>query len=227
MSTLLLADPPVYGPVFQGEGNLIGTKTHFVRFAACDYRCSWCDTPYAVLTSYKAEWRRYEPAAVADMVSALPPAPWVTLSGGNPALQDLEQLIDLLKARGFRVACETQGSAAPSWLSKLDALTLSPKPPSSGHKTLLTALFAVISKAPSVETCVKIVIMDDADLDYAVTVFNELPDSVAKVLQTCTTQSGTLERHAWLERKAIERNIDARVLPQLHALVHGNGRRDV
>jgi len=39
----------IFGPTIQGEGPLIGTPTVFVRTAGCDYRCTWCDTLYAVL----------------------------------------------------------------------------------------------------------------------------------------------------------------------------------
>ena len=38
----------VFGPTIQGEGAEAGLPTHFVRFGGCDYRCSWCDTMYAV-----------------------------------------------------------------------------------------------------------------------------------------------------------------------------------
>ncbi|MCZ6639200.1 MAG: 7-carboxy-7-deazaguanine synthase QueE, partial [Candidatus Dadabacteria bacterium] len=32
----------------QGEGLEIGLPTVFVRLFACDLRCTWCDTMYAV-----------------------------------------------------------------------------------------------------------------------------------------------------------------------------------
>ena len=38
----------IFGPTIQGEGAEAGLPTHFVRFGGCDYRCSWCDTMYAV-----------------------------------------------------------------------------------------------------------------------------------------------------------------------------------
>jgi len=56
---------------------------------------------------------------------------WVTLSGGNPAQQELSELIDLGHNKGYKFSMETQGSIAKPWFSKLDQLTLSPKPPST------------------------------------------------------------------------------------------------
>jgi 7-carboxy-7-deazaguanine synthase len=45
----------IFGPTIQGEGPLIGRPTVFVRTAGCDYRCTWCDTLYAVLLEYHDE----------------------------------------------------------------------------------------------------------------------------------------------------------------------------
>jgi 7-carboxy-7-deazaguanine synthase len=59
----------------------------------------------------------------------------VTLSGGNPAIQPLGDLLDLGHAHGYTFAIETQGSVAQPWFARLDHLTLSPKPPSSKQVT--------------------------------------------------------------------------------------------
>src|SRR5262245_60899791 len=39
----------IFGPTVQGEGVDQGVVSHFVRFGGCDFRCDWCDTPYAVV----------------------------------------------------------------------------------------------------------------------------------------------------------------------------------
>ena len=43
----------IFGPTVQGEGPQIGCPTYFIRTGGCDYRCSWCDTPYAVFSDYR------------------------------------------------------------------------------------------------------------------------------------------------------------------------------
>src|SRR3954453_18768223 len=85
----------VFGPTIQGEGAEAGLPTHFVRFGGCDYRCSWCDTMYAVdPATVRATARPSSTNQIVDELSTLGGAPeWVTLSGGNPALHHLGPLV--------------------------------------------------------------------------------------------------------------------------------------
>jgi 7-carboxy-7-deazaguanine synthase len=118
----------LFGPTIQGEGALIGRPTVFVRTGACDFRCAWCDTLYAVLPEFKGDWTPMTAEEILAKVLWLTGDKpiLITLSGGNPALQPLEELIDLGHARGCTFALETQGSVAKSWFAKLDHLVLSP-----------------------------------------------------------------------------------------------------
>src|SRR5690348_13408634 len=107
-----------FGPTVQGEGALIGKPTVFVRTGGCDYQhCSWCDTLYAVLPEHKSEWTPMTAEAIMDQVRRLSGDQpiLVTLSGGNPAIQPLGELIDLGHETGYTFALETQGSVAQSW----------------------------------------------------------------------------------------------------------------
>jgi 7-carboxy-7-deazaguanine synthase len=124
----------LFGPTLQGEGALAGRPTHFVRFAACDFRCLWCDSSHAVLPEqFKAVSTMFTAEEIIAGLQSLPGTPhWVTLSGGNPGLQRLGELVDLLHAAGYDVAIETQGTTWQSWMTEVDMLTVSPKPPSSG-----------------------------------------------------------------------------------------------
>src|SRR5262245_57803615 len=121
----------IFGPTVQGEGPLVGRPTVFVRTGGCDYRCTWCDTLYALLPKYRDEWLLMTPsdtlARIDELASGNPVL--VTLSGGNPALQPLAPLIALGRSKGHRFALETQGSVPSPWFTELDWLILSPKPP--------------------------------------------------------------------------------------------------
>ncbi len=77
----------IFGPTIQGEGPLIGRPTVFVRTGGCDYRCTWCDTLYAVLPAYRNEWALMTPADIMARVEELAGGNpvLVSLSGGNPA----------------------------------------------------------------------------------------------------------------------------------------------
>lgn len=154
----------------QGEGALVGRPTVFVRTGGCDFRCSWCDTLYAVLPEYRNEWRAMDAAAIVNEVLRLSGGHpiLVTLSGGNPALQPLEPLLELGQERGLSFALETQGSVAKEWFARLAHLVLSPKPPSSGMKTDWDKLAACIAAAGTQTNLIlKIVVFDEADYRYA------------------------------------------------------------
>jgi 7-carboxy-7-deazaguanine synthase len=116
----------------QGEGALVGRPTVFVRTGGCDFRCEWCDTLYAVLPEFKNEWAPMTPQAIVEGVLRLSGGAGilVTLSGGNPALHDLSELIETGHAKNLTFALDTQGSVARDWFAQLEYLILSPKGPS-------------------------------------------------------------------------------------------------
>src|SRR5712691_9280950 len=161
-----IAVSEVFGPTVSGEGALIGRPTVFVRTGGCDFRCSWCDTLYAVLPEYKSEWQPMSPEAVFVLIQRLSPEPiLVTLSGGNPAIQPLGALIDIGHHEGYTFCLETQGSVARPWMKKLDYLTISPKPPSSGMETRFDRLDQCVATPTAVY--LKVVVFDEADYAYA------------------------------------------------------------
>lgn len=235
-----IAVSEIFGPTVQGEGAVIGKPTVFVRTGGCDYRCSWCDSKFAVLPEFRGEWRRMSSEEILGKIRALSPRPiLVTLSGGNPALQPLGGLIRLGKAAGYRFAIETQGTVGRDWFADLDHLTLSPKPPSSGMETDWEKLGRCVEAAgPGTETIMKVVVFDGADYAYAkevgrcfpevpiyLQVGNDHPPDPGLDKAAEPSLERLLERYEWLTEKVVadEWN-EATVLPQLHVLVWGNKR---
>lgn len=180
----------IFGPTIQGEGVDQGVVAHFVRFGGCDYRCTWCDTPYAVLPAeVRANSTKMTADAILEDLGQRSAAPWVVLTGGNPALHDLDELVSELHQSNFLIAVETQGSRWREWMRKVDRVCVSPKPPSSLEpkardgaalqRFLGEGMRARLDDDRAYEWLfLKIVIFDEDDLDYAETIRNQLSDAM-------------------------------------------------
>jgi 7-carboxy-7-deazaguanine synthase len=234
MSLLRIAE--IFGPTIQGEGALIGEPTVFVRSGGCDYRCSWCDSLHAVDTAFRHSWAAMPTQAVWAEVVRLSGgrALTVSLSGGNPAIQDFTALIARGHAEGYRFACETQGSIAKPWFADLDTLVLSPKPPSSGETVDWDAFDACLAAAQGARAIVlKIVIFDDRDYAWARAVADRYatlplylqPGNLEVDPAVAVNPQGLADRLLWLVEKTMADGWFApRILPQLHVLLWGNKR---
>ena len=101
----------------QGEGYYSGTPAVFVRLSGCNLRCPFCDTQHEAGVNMSEE----------EIVEAVRhyPARHVVVTGGEPALQLTESLVDALHAVGRYVAVETNGTHPLP--DNVDWVTLSPK----------------------------------------------------------------------------------------------------
>ncbi|WP_350334136.1 7-carboxy-7-deazaguanine synthase QueE [Coralliovum pocilloporae] len=231
----------IFGPTIQGEGALIGRPTVFVRTGGCDFRCSWCDTIYAVDSAFRHDWKPMSAEAILDDVERLSGGEpiLITLSGGNPAIQPLGGLLRAGHERGHSFAMETQGSLAKDWFAQLDYLTLSPKPPSSAHTLSDHDIEACLDAAGDhPESALKFVVFDETDYQFAKQIAAQYP-SLSVYLQPGNRdvdgleqpgepdQDGLMSKLEWLvERVAEDRWFKASVLPQLHVVIWG-GKRGV
>lgn len=222
----------VFGPTIQGEGPYAGRPCHFLRLGGCDYRCSWCDTMYAVEPAQVRAAEDLPAEQVLDRLLALDSAPMLVISGGNPALWDLDELIGLLTQLYLVVAVETQGSVWRTWLRRVDSLVVSPKPPSSGmatehHAERFATFMAEAQVNPGL--ALKVVVFDAEDLTWARAVHGAYP-SVPFYLSAGTDQDGgdplpaLSARYGWLcEAVAADPELHgAVVLPQLHVVAWGH-----
>jgi len=232
MPDILISE--IFGPTIQGEGALAGRLTVFVRTAGCDSLCEWCDTLYAVLPQHKGEWTRMNAAQILAHVEELSGGfpTLITVSGGNPALQPLGELLELGHARGHTFALETQGTRAPSWLADVDYVTISPKPPSSGMKFQAEDLIRCVEEAGSSRVSLKVVVFDEQDYEFARNIWKMFPD-LPFFLSVGTNPSARLEGDMagitrgieWLiERASRDGWREATILPQIHVLLWGQKR---
>ncbi|WP_246001117.1 7-carboxy-7-deazaguanine synthase QueE [Oceanobacillus piezotolerans] len=231
----------IFGPTIQGEGMVIGQKTMFVRTAGCDYSCSWCDSKFTWDGSEKESIQMMEPQKIVDALFEKGGGRFqhVTISGGNPGLLvQLNALVDLLHENQVKVALETQGSRWQQWFTKIDDLTISPKPPSSGMTTNFETLDFIISSLKEEQQgdfSLKVVIFGEEDMQYAINIHKRYPD-VKLFLQVGNDDLETGEQEKLLPYllKKYERLVDlvmnnaelndVRVLPQLHTYIWGNKR---
>lgn len=166
----------IFGPTIQGEGPLAGSKTMFIRFGGCDYRCQKCDSLHAVIpAAVKANARYLTAEQIADEVQrlrGLSGAQWVTLSGGNPLMWDLSRLIDYLHGNGLSVAVETQGTLFKPWLTRAQCVVISPKGPGMGEKFEPDKLIPIVAALheKGVATAIKVVVFSQQDFDFALEV---------------------------------------------------------
>ena len=102
----------------QGEAFHAGVPHVFIRFGTCNLRCEWCDTDFMTFTSMTAL------DILGDVMGY--DCKRIIFTGGEPMLHDLWPLHRLLKARGYNLSVETNGTIeVPEGL--LDWVCVSPK----------------------------------------------------------------------------------------------------
>lgn len=105
----------------QGEGFHAGRAAFFIRTAGCDVGCVWCD----VKESWDKDAHPNTPiTSIIDQVKSSG-TDFVVITGGEPAMYDLQPLTSALKEVGMEIAIETSGAYPLS--GQLDWVCLSPK----------------------------------------------------------------------------------------------------
>ena len=107
----------------QGEGELTGVPSVFIRTSGCNLRCDWCDTPYA---SWEPEGEEMSLAQILEVVDDYP-ANHCVITGGEPMVaKGIHELASEIKQRNKHITIETAGTVLPENIS-CDLASLSPK----------------------------------------------------------------------------------------------------
>jgi 7-carboxy-7-deazaguanine synthase len=224
----------------QGEGELTGVPSFFIRTSGCNLRCTWCDTPYA---SWRPEGtKRTVEQLVAEVLAQ--PGRHVVLTGGEPMIApELPALAAALRAAGRHITIETAGTVAPEGIA-CDLASISPKlanstPPAESAGEGWAARHEAARWQPAVirawlaayDYQLKFVAAEPTDLDEIAARLAELaageggvtiPAHKVLVMPEGTTQERLRSRAGWLSDACKARGW--RYAHRLHVELYGNKR---
>ena len=101
----------------QGEGYFTGTPAFFLRLSGCNLQCPFCDTQHQTFTEMTEE------EIVGEACRHKPRH--IVITGGEPALQLTQSLVNKLHEAGFFIQVETNGTLPLP--EGIDWVTVSPK----------------------------------------------------------------------------------------------------
>ncbi len=226
----------------QGEGLFTGFRQLFIRFAGCNLRCRYCDTPFAqeVSTEYRwdvegGEWKvGRNPISVGELIEIIKGLHThchsISLTGGEPLLQT-EFITEFLSSLSpplslLPIYLETNG-ILPENLKKivkyLDIIAADIKLPSStGLGRSWEEHQEFLSIAKGCHLFVKVVVTSKTtleDVERAVSLIKEVQPQIPLVLQPDTGHPPPKEALFEYERIAKVSLNEVRIIPQIHRLM--------
>jgi 7-carboxy-7-deazaguanine synthase len=219
----------------QGEGELAGIPSVFVRSSGCNLRCTWCDTPYA---SWDPEGVTLGIDAIVAQVQEHPAARHVVLTGGEPMIaKDMKELASELKLLGYHITIETAATVAPDGIA-CDLASLSPKLLNSAPDGTKHAAWRKKHEATRWQPAVirawldagpcqfKFVVSKPTDLEeiegMLAQLKREIPRHKVMLMPEGITQEALRARAAWLGELCKARGY--RYAPRLQIELYGNKR---
>ena len=218
----------------QGEGELAGVPSVFVRTSGCNLRCNWCDTPYA---SWNPEGRQMEVEQILSEV-VKHPAKHVVLTGGEPMVAPgIHELAFQLQERDYHITIETAATIPPRGIA-CDLASLSPKLKHSApdarlddtwrkkHEELRWQPQVVAAWMAYKNYQLKFVVSTEADVAELEGMLREtdavIPPSKILLMPEGVTVEALRARAGWLGELCKARGY--RYAPRLHIELYGNKR---
>lgn len=185
----------------QGEGEVVGMLSNFIRLFGCNLHCNWCNSKYALEEGTEME--------IDEVIAKLDKSvPLVTITGGEPLLQQTA-IADLLwktKAR-FNYIIETNGTILPNYILQNHPIiwAVSPKLSNSG-------CVSELNFPPKLASYFKFVISDYKDLfemiEYCA--WRRIP------LEKVIVQPSSMEFAQPLADWIVDNRFPVRFIPQIH-----------
>jgi len=134
----------------QGEGFYQGHAAYFIRLAGCDVGCVWCD----VKESWEAGLHKEVEIEKIVNNAADSGTGLAVITGGEPAMYNLEELTEVLQEKNIRTHIETSGAypLTGSW----DWVCLSPKK----FKAPVSSVYAQAQE-------LKVIVFNKSDFEWA------------------------------------------------------------
>jgi len=217
----------------QGEGELTGVPSVFIRTSGCNLRCRWCDTPYA---SWNPEGEDMSVDRILAEVKKYP-ARHAVLTGGEPMIaRNIRDLAAGLREAGYHITIETAGTVAPGGIA-CDLASISPK---LSNSTPLEGSVATAWIKRHEETRhrpetlaewtrehpfqIKLVVASEGDAREALVMLKEalpgIPNSKIHLMPEGTDSKTLASREMWLIDFCKE--FGYRYCPRLHIHLFGN-----
>ncbi|HYB99705.1 MAG TPA: 7-carboxy-7-deazaguanine synthase QueE [Candidatus Limnocylindrales bacterium] len=232
---------------FQGEGSRVGQRHLFVRFAGCNIRCRWCDTPASLVRTpacsvdypggehtqldNPVSWK--DLAAIIDRCCKEDPTiAMIAITGGEPMVQSAF-LSHWLSCAPPPVPCLLETNAMlvhglSSVLPRIALVSADVKLPSnSGEGELWDRHRAFLEGCRGTELYVKMPVdaaTDAAEVERAARLVAECAPEATLFVQPITapdTPQWQIDSARLAELAAVAATVvaDTRVLPQMHKLV--------
>jgi 7-carboxy-7-deazaguanine synthase len=212
----------------QGEGNLVGVPSVFVRTSGCNLRCSWCDTPY---TSWSPEGEDLTIDSIVDQAAQFSAARHVVLTGGEPMIAPgIVELSRRFRERGLHITIETAGTVFHP--VECDLMSISPKLSNSTPEGSFSAQHERLRLQPTVlrrlmshcDYQLKFVIAHESDVEEVQALAAQLKAPPEKIILMPEGISAEIlgERGVWVAE--ICKQYGYRFSPRLHVYLYGNRR---
>ncbi len=218
----------------QGEGELVGVPSVFVRTSGCNLRCNWCDTPYA---SWSPEGTQLSVDQILAEIAKYP-AKHVVLTGGEPMIApEIHELAFQLKERGYHITIETAATVPPRGIA-FDLASLSPKLAHSApdsrlddtwrkkHESLRRQPEVIAAWIAAGDYQLKFVVRDEADVAEIEELLRDtlcvVPPHKILLMPEGTTLEALRARAGWLSELCKARGY--RYAHRLHVELYGNKR---
>lgn len=231
----------------QGEGPYLGVRQIFLRFAGCNLKCAYCDTPFEPMDKFRVEYKtgsgnfdyfnnQVTPSEVASILNSmeLESNHSISLTGGEPLLHAgfILELAELLKEKKVKFYLETNGTL-PDQLEKvldvIDIISMDIKlPGSAACGNLWAAHEAFLKIGQCKEIFVKIVVSSDTsnqEVNDACETIRKVDRNIPLIIQPVDSHKGFPDKSPSMDKLIEIQGLgfnyltDVRIIPQTHKLM--------